>query len=237
MDDTTLMKVVPRGGSGNVQSAVNDVQNQSYALKFILNDDKCKEIKIHTFNKCNANQQLRPVTINGKQAELIFESKVLGLTIRSDLKWNSHKDNIVKKASKRLYFLRQMKHAKVSISEMICFYCTCIRSIVEYASPAFHYAIPNYLCKHSEQTQRRAMRIIFPTKSYVEPLFHSKLLTLEVRHQRTCDKLFKEIMEDPNHKFHPLLPELNTDAAYSLRGLREHLNIPNTRLIDLEILL
>ena len=44
-------------------------------------------------------------------------------------------------------------------------------------------------------------------------------------------------MEDPNNKLHPLLPELNTDAAYSLRGLRELLNIPNTRLIDLEILL
>ena len=60
---------------------------------------------------------------------------------------------------------------------------------------------------------------------------------MKVRRQRTCDKLFKEIMEDPNNKLHPLLPELNTDAAYSLRGLRELLNIPNTRLIDLEILL
>ena len=93
----------------------------------------------------------------------------------------------------------------------------CIRPTVEYASPVFHYAIPNYLCKHIEQIQRRAMRIIFPTKSYVEALFHSKLLTLEVRRQRTRDKLFKEIMEDPNHKLQPLLPELNTVAAYSLR--------------------
>ena len=55
------------------------------------------------FNKDNANQQLRPVTINGKQAELIFDSKDLGLIIRSDLNWNSHIGNIVKKASKRLY--------------------------------------------------------------------------------------------------------------------------------------
>ena len=161
------MEVVPRGGNSNFQSAVNDIQNQSSALKFTLNDDKCKEMRIQ-FNKNNANQQLRPVTINGKQAELIFESKVLGLTIRSDLKWNSHIDNIVKKASKRLYFLRQLKRAKVPISEMICFCCTCIRPILEYVSPVFHYAIPNYLCKHIEQIQRRAMRIIFPTKSYVE---------------------------------------------------------------------
>ena len=131
-----------------------------------------------------------------------------------------HVDKIVKKASKRMYFLRQLKRAKVPISEIICFYCTCIRPVVEYASSVFHYAIPNCLCKHIEQIQRRAMRIIFPTKSYAEALLHSKLLTLKERRQRTCGKLFKEIVEDPNNKLHPLLPELNTDTAYSLRTSR-----------------
>ena len=50
-----------------------------------------------------------------------------------DLKWNSHVDSIndnvsliLKKASKRLYFLRQLKRANVHAAEMICFYCTCI---------------------------------------------------------------------------------------------------------------
>jgi hypothetical protein len=48
-----------------------------------------------------------------------------------DLKWNSHVDSILdnvslilKKASKRLYFLRQLKRANVPAAEMICFlYC------------------------------------------------------------------------------------------------------------------
>ena len=48
-----------------------------------------------------------------------------------DLKWNSCVDGInvslIKKASKRLYFLRQLKRANVPAAEMICFYCTCIR--------------------------------------------------------------------------------------------------------------
>ena len=97
-------EVVPRGECSNVQSAVNDIQNHCNALRFTLNNDKCKEMRIQ-FNKCNTNRQLHPVTINGKQAELIFESKVFGLTITSDLKWNSQTDKIVKKASKRKYFL------------------------------------------------------------------------------------------------------------------------------------
>ena len=129
----------------------------------------------------------------------------------------SYIDKFVEKASKRMYFLRQLKRA---ISEIICFFCTSFRPVVEYAFPVFHYAIPNYLCKHIEQIQRRAMRVIFPTKSYAEALLHSKLLILEERRQRMCDKLFKEIVEDPNHKLHPLLPELSTDTTYSLRTSR-----------------
>jgi hypothetical protein len=100
------------------------------------------------------------------------------------------------------------------------YYCTCIRPIVEYASPVFHYEIHTYLCKDIERIQRRAMKIIFPIKSYAEALSHSKLLTLEERRQIACDKLFKEIMEDKNHKLHPLLPDPNTDVAYSLRTSR-----------------
>jgi hypothetical protein len=156
------------------------------------------------FNRYNTNYQQPPlVTINGKQVGLVFQRKVLGLTISSDLKWNSHIDNIVKKASKRLYFLRQLKRAKVSTTETMCFYCTCIRPVVEYASPVFHYGIPIYMCKDIERIQRRAMKIIFPTKSYAEALSHSKLLTLEERRQIAYDKLFKEIMEDKNHKLRP----------------------------------
>ena len=40
---------------------------------------------------------------------------------------NDNVSFILKKASKRLYFLRQLKRANVPAAEMICFYCTCIR--------------------------------------------------------------------------------------------------------------
>ena len=44
-DHTTLTEVVPRGERSNVQSAVNDIQNQSKALRFTLDDDKSKEMR------------------------------------------------------------------------------------------------------------------------------------------------------------------------------------------------
>jgi hypothetical protein len=45
---------------------------------------------------------ISPVRINNKEIDLISSAKILGLTIRNDLKWNDHVYSIVKKTSKRL---------------------------------------------------------------------------------------------------------------------------------------
>ena len=57
--------------------------------------------------------------------------------------------------------------------------------------PFFHYGIPNYLSKAIERIQLRAIRIIFPGKSYNEASSLSNLGKLEERRQAACDKLFK----------------------------------------------
>ena len=57
-------------------------------------------------------------------------------------------------------FLRQLKRAKVPTNDMINCYCTCIRSVVEYALPVFHYAIPGYLSDDIERIKERALLII-----------------------------------------------------------------------------
>ena len=39
--------------------------------------------------------------------------KLLGVTITNNLTWNTHVTNVVKKAGKRFYFLKQLKRANV----------------------------------------------------------------------------------------------------------------------------
>ena len=63
---------------------------------------------------------------------------MLGVTFSVDLKWNAHVDDIVKKVNKRLYFLCQLKRTQVKSKELILFYLTCIRSVMEYACALFH---------------------------------------------------------------------------------------------------
>ena len=144
----------------------------------------------------------------------------MGLIIRSDLKWNDHVESVLKKSSKRLYFLRQLKRARVSEKEMILFFCTCVRPILEYASPVFHYSLPSYLSNDIERIQRRALKIIYPNLSYQEALVKSGLQNLHNRQDLLCRKTFKNIVEDPNHKLHSLLPPVNVEYQYNLRNKR-----------------
>ena len=66
-------------------------------------------------------------------------AKLLGVTISNNLRWNGHINEIIKKVSKRLYFLSQLKRARVAKQDLVLFYTSCIRSILTYASPVFFY--------------------------------------------------------------------------------------------------
>ena len=86
-----------------------------------------------------SQQEFEPILINGDALEVVDSVKLLGLNISSDLTWNIHINEILKKASKRLYFLLQLKRAKVTRTDLGLFYSSCIRSIMDYAVPAYHF--------------------------------------------------------------------------------------------------
>ena len=114
------------------------------------------------------------------------------------------------KARKRLYFLTQLKRAKVGIDELVLFYSTCIRPILEYACPVFHNSLSSYLSNDLEMIQKRALRIIQPWIPYIDTLSLTGLQHLSTRREKITNKLFQDIMMDENHKLHGFLPPRNT---------------------------
>ena len=86
------------------------------------------------------------------------EAKYLGVTIKQDLKWETHINNISKKANSTLGFLRRnLKVTSCSIKEKA--YKSLVRPQVEYASPVWD----PYLKKNIDQiemVQRRAARFV-----------------------------------------------------------------------------
>ena len=106
------------------------------------------------------------VSINGNEIEVVNSAKLLGITISDNFTWNAHINEDVKKASKKLYFPIQLKRARLPPSDLVLFYFSCVRSIVDYGFPAFYNTLPQYLKNELVRVEKRALSIILPSKSY-----------------------------------------------------------------------
>jgi len=214
MDDTTVTEIY--SGDSHMQDSFNDIQAWSVSNKMQLNANKTKEMVVE-FRRKDLPTPL--MTSEGVQIELVSHSKLLGVTVQSDLKWNEHICNITKKAATRLHFLIILKRSGYSQMELVAYYTAYVRSILEYAAVAFHPGLTAYQSDELEMVQTRALAIIYPGLSYTDALEMSNLLPLTERRIELCSKLFKE-MQQENHKLHKLLPPTNK-PAYNLRRVRK----------------
>ena len=111
-------------------------------------------------------EQFDAITVDGKELEAVKSAKLLGLTISDNLTWNAHVNDVVKKASKKLYFLVQLNRVQLPPSNLVLFYKSCIRTSVHYAVPVFYNALPQYLKNELVRIEKRALSIILPSLSY-----------------------------------------------------------------------
>ena len=125
---------------------------------------------------------------SGNELKTTYETQMSSTLIPY---WEQKKMSLVRKVSTRLYFLRQLKKSHVATRELLLFYITCIRSILEYGSPVFH---------------AKALEL-------------SRLLTLYDRRGAIAAKLFDEICANQSLNLQILLPR-KYQPSYSLREQR-----------------
>lgn len=224
VDDTTVSEVIQNNNPSLIQSAASKVQAWSNANKFHLNVEKCKEL-IFQFKR--TKDTFPPINLESGQVELVNHAKILGLTISDDFRWNEHVKTIIKKANKRIYFIVQMKRANISIAAIVRFYCTCIRPVLEYSCEVFHHSLPQYLSDNIERFQKRVLSIILPGKSYPDRLELTNLTSLYDRRVNLSKKLFRNIVNNPEHKLFNLLPDFSI-TNYFLRKKRDFI-IPRSK--------
>ena len=128
--------------ASNAQGITDELIEWSHKNRVVLNPDKCKELRILFSPNPEA---FDPVSIDGNEIEVVNSAKLLGITLSDNLTWNSHVDEVVKKASKKLYFLVQLKWGELPRSDLVLFYLPCVRSTVDYGVPAFYNTLLQYL--------------------------------------------------------------------------------------------
>lgn len=187
VDDTTLSDKVPKGQQSRAREAVDHVSNRSAENLFQLNLEKTKELTI-SFRR--PPEHYNPVIVDGTQIQATTSSKLLGLIINNTLTWNDHVDSLVKKAITKIYFLVQLKRARVPAEDLVAYNCACIRSSLDYACFVFHYSLPQYLQSELERVQKRALACTFPRMPYGEALEGACLTSNRERHEDITKSLF-----------------------------------------------
>ena len=114
--------IVPMFGASMLQDKIHNVLRWSSDNGFKLNSLKCKELRIDFRRGSNLDTvSLKANVMLLKLFEIVKSAKILGVTVRNDLKLNDHVDNITAKAS-RIYLLKQLKRPGIDPKPLIQFY-------------------------------------------------------------------------------------------------------------------
>ena len=152
-----------------------------------INTKKTQLLQIH-FGKTNIPWP--EVEMNGVTIQPVQSTKLLGVIINTKLDWSDNTEYLCRKASKRVYFITQLKRCNCPVQDIIAVYKATIWSIVEYASPLWHNALTTLQSKQLENIQKRVLRIVFPEASYTEALNLAGLHTLESRRTSAATKFY-----------------------------------------------
>ena len=116
-----------------------------------------------------------------------------------------------------MYFLVPLKRDRVPLPDLVLFYISCVRSVTEYAIPAFYNALPLYLKNELLRIEKRSISIITTGDFAVaDDLGIQPILE---HYEFLCQKLFKSILENPSHKLKMLLPPIHK-PSYNFKNKR-----------------
>ena len=184
--------------NSTLQSRLNEIVMAADYHDMKLNLDKTKIISFNFTRNYKFEPQL---TLDGEALDVVEETKLLGLTITSDCKWNKNVKNTKAKGNGRLWFLRRLKLLGAKEDTMIEIYKLFCRSVLEYCAPVWSGALTKANTEDIERVQRNALKIIMGASyvNYEECLDQINEQTLKERHDQLCLRFAESCLK--NDKF------------------------------------
>ena len=129
-DHCTQHQVVSAASGSNLQQSINGVNNRATLNRMTINVKTTKDMWISFIDAVPEPPRLH---IGNEPIERVNVFKLLGVSIQNNLKWNAHVEEIIKKANKRLFHLRECRKSKLPVEIGIITYQSKVRPILEYA--------------------------------------------------------------------------------------------------------
>ena len=114
VDDLSLVECRKSTNTSQLQPVLNSVQYWSQSNNMSLNPSKCFTLHV-TFMKNPPTFDV--LSINNSVLCNVQSIKILGVIIQSNLKWNSHVDDLIKRCNRKLYMLRKLKKFKLPVRD------------------------------------------------------------------------------------------------------------------------
>jgi hypothetical protein len=133
--------------------------------------------------------------------KVIYETKLLGFTITSDLTFTRHVEEITKKVTKNMWLLLRFRDMGANREQLLSLWQQKGRSILEFASPVFFSTLTGEQSKEIEDCQRKAFAIILQTDyySYSRALDMLGQEKLSVRRTAAAIKFGEKCVVNPKH--------------------------------------
>ena len=207
VDDTTLSELIPSSCfTSDMPQIFDSLLSWTASNNMQMNTSKTKEMIFWWLSWYS----FPLLSTSAGSVERVSTFKLLGLNFDASLSWSVHITVIVAKASKRLYFLKQLNRVRVPPQQLLHFCTTEICHVLKYCTAVWHYAITRSRsqAEQLEFLQKRAIHIIYPFTqgtSYSNILFVAELTSCESR----CDQLSRSFFKDishPSSSLYDLLP-------------------------------
>jgi hypothetical protein len=214
----------PTVGDSRLQGVLKDICTDAATDNMTLNIIKCATMQFF-FGKASPPPPL--LTPNGEQVLFVKSMTLLGVTLDSSMKWDTHVANTVSKANSKRYLIVVLKRAGVGVEHLLKFYTTYVRPTLDYAAPVWHPGISAQLSDRLESVQRSSLRTIFPDLSYNRALAATGLPTLHDRRDALCLSFGNKTHSNPD--FAHWFPAKRQDChRHNLRN-KNQITMPHCR--------
>ena len=193
VDDLSILEVCHRNIKSDPLEILSHISDEAKNLNMKVNSTKSNIMTINFLKSIPAFLDPIPPDIS------VSSFKLLGVTISSNLKWDIHVKDIVRRANASMSLLKLLNKFNIPPSHSLGIYTSFVRPHLEYACPVWHPGISRDESDKIESIQKRALRIIFKETlvPYSLLLKKAKLETLEHRRGTLCLRFAKNAIINP----------------------------------------